>query len=178
VAKQLHFLVALGAPGSDTRPFSKYIQFQCNCCLFWRQSACQHALLLGKYLRKNAGGFTPNPIVCKTLIQSRVGVGVKGKARAAEYCHMAHPESTPALKTSSSRRGSVPTSLTQATSTLDPCPYTRFESETITRPIHHPPNFPHRRATTLSFVPALIEARRRREARIARGGPARAHSRA
>jgi hypothetical protein len=108
VTKQFHFLVALEAPVSDTSPFSEYIQFQCNCCLFWWRSACQHVLLLGTYLRKNAGGFKPKPIVRKKPTPSRVGVGVKSKARAAEYCRMARPESTIAF-----RRGSVPTSLTQ-----------------------------------------------------------------
>ncbi len=122
VTKQFHFLVALGAPGSDTSQFSEHVQFQCNCGLFWRWSACQHALLLGTYLRKNDGGFMPKPIVCKTPIPSRVGVGVKGKARTVEDCRMARPESIPALRTSSSRRGSVPTSLTQVTWTLDPRP--------------------------------------------------------
>ncbi len=39
------------------------------------------------YLRKNAGGFIPKPIVSKTLIQSRVGLGVKGKAGAEALSH-------------------------------------------------------------------------------------------
>ncbi len=72
--------------------------------------ACQHDLL-----RET---FIPKPIVSKTPIPSRV-LGVKGKARAqaAEYCHimMARQESTHALRTSSSKRGIVPTSQTQVT---------------------------------------------------------------
>ncbi len=36
---QFHFLVALGLSGSDTKAFAEYIQYQCNCSLFWRRNA-------------------------------------------------------------------------------------------------------------------------------------------
>ncbi len=32
--RRFHFLVALGLPGSDTKAFAEYIQFQLNCSLF------------------------------------------------------------------------------------------------------------------------------------------------
>ncbi len=34
LTRRFNFLVALGLPGSDTKAFAEYIQFQCNCSLF------------------------------------------------------------------------------------------------------------------------------------------------
>jgi hypothetical protein len=85
LTSRFHFLVALGLPGSETKPFSKYsdIQFQCNCGLFWRRCACPHALLLGTYLKKISGGFEAKVVIRK--IPSRVGLGKKGKEKAKEF---------------------------------------------------------------------------------------------
>jgi hypothetical protein len=98
LTSRFHFLVALGLPGSDTKPFSKYIQFQCNCGLFWRRCACPHALLLGTYLKKTSGGFEAR--IVKRKIPSRVGLGKKGKEKAKEYCRLAKPACPPQLRMS------------------------------------------------------------------------------
>ena len=85
LTRRFHFPVALGLPGSDTKAFSEYIQFQCNCGLFWRRSACPHALLLGTYLKKSSGGFIPKPILRSgKKLPSRVGVEKVGREKAKE----------------------------------------------------------------------------------------------
>jgi hypothetical protein len=116
LTRRFHFLVALGLPGSGTKAFSEYIQFQCNCGLFWRRSACPHALLLGTYLKKSSGGFIPKPILRRgKKLPSRVGVEKVGREKAKEYCRLAHPTCPPSLRTSTSSRGSVPSSRTPVT---------------------------------------------------------------
>ena len=95
LTSRFHFLIALGLPGSGTAPFSKYIQFQCNCGLFWKRCACHHALLLGTRLQKKSGGFDAK--IVRRRIPSRVGLGKRGKERAKEYCRLARPLCPPKL---------------------------------------------------------------------------------
>ena len=96
LCSRFHFLVALGLPGSDTKAFSKHIQFQCNCAQFWRRCACHHALMLGTYLKKSSGGFEAKSVTQKR-IPSRVGLGKLGKERSKEYCRLAKPSTAPNL---------------------------------------------------------------------------------
>jgi hypothetical protein len=97
LTSRFHFLVTLGLPGSDTKPFSKYIQFQCNCGLFWRRCARPLALLLWTYLKKTSGGFEAK--VVRRKIPSRVGLCKKGMEVAKEYCRLARPACPPKLRT-------------------------------------------------------------------------------
>jgi hypothetical protein len=89
LTSRFHFLVTLELPGSETKPFSKYIQSQCNCGLFWRRCACPHALLLGTYVKKISDGFEAK--VVRRKISSWVGLGKKGKEKApSEIEHNSH----------------------------------------------------------------------------------------
>ena len=85
LTQRFHFLVALGLPGSDTKAFAEYIQFQCNCSLFWRRNASQHSLLCCTYLKKSSGGFIPKPMVFSRKLPCRVGVEQVGREKAKEY---------------------------------------------------------------------------------------------
>ena len=123
LTQRFHFLVALGLPGSGTEAFAEYIQFQCNCSMFWRRNACQHSLLCGTYLKKSSGGFIPKPVVISRKLPSRIGVEKVGREKAKEYCRMAQPKCAPSLRTGGSSRGSVPTSLTTTQIANTTCPF-------------------------------------------------------
>jgi hypothetical protein len=70
VTKQFHFLVALGTPVfSESIQFSEYIQFQCNCGLFWKcVPACP--AFLERIKRRMLEGFYLSRLSAKRRFQA------------------------------------------------------------------------------------------------------------